>query len=82
MSKEVFTQVIRGAHEWVKQAEEALDTAIAEKGADTPIGWGAQTAYYLPMSYSMMGVEAKTGLPAFPFSPLIVWGLKRWLRPT
>ncbi len=60
MSKEVFTQVIRGAHEWVKQAEEALDKAIAEKGADTPIGWGAQTAYYLPMSYSLMGVEAKT----------------------
>jgi len=60
MSKQVFTQVIRGAHEWVKQAEEALDKAIAEKGADTPIGWGAQTAYYCPMSYSMMGVEAKT----------------------
>jgi len=60
MSKEVFTQVIRGAHEWVKQAEEALDKAIADKGADTPIGWGAQTAYYCPMSYSMMGVEAKT----------------------
>ncbi len=60
MSKEVFTQVIRGAHEWVKQAEEALDKAIADKGADTPVGWGAQTAYYLPMSYSLMGVEAKT----------------------
>lgn len=60
MSKEVFTQVIRGAHEWVKQAEEALDKAIADKGADTPIGWGAQTAYYCPMSYSMMGIEAKT----------------------
>jgi len=60
MSKEVFTQVIRGAHQWVKQAEEALDKAIAEQGPDKPVGWGPQTAYYLPMSYSLMGLEAKT----------------------
>ncbi len=35
MSKEVFTQVLRGAHEWVRQAEEALEKAVAEYGADT-----------------------------------------------
>ena len=34
MSKQVFTQVIRGAHEWVRQAEEALEKAIAEHGAE------------------------------------------------
>jgi acetyl-CoA synthase len=60
MSKQVFTQVIRGAHQWVKQAEEALEKALAEHGADKPVGWGALTAYNLPMSYSLMGLEVKT----------------------
>jgi acetyl-CoA synthase len=60
MSKEVFTQVIRGSHEWVRQAEEGLEKAIAEHGEDTPIGWGPATAYNLPMSYSLMGLEVKT----------------------
>jgi len=60
MSKEVFTRVIRGAHEWVRQAEEALDEALAEHGPDKPVGWGTLTAYNLPMSYALMGLEAKT----------------------
>ena len=60
MSKETFVQVIRGAHEWVKQAEEGLEKAIAEHGEDKEIGWGPATAYYLPMSYSLMGLEIKT----------------------
>ncbi|HID74869.1 MAG TPA: CO dehydrogenase/CO-methylating acetyl-CoA synthase complex subunit beta [Planctomycetaceae bacterium] len=60
MSKQVFTQVIRGAHAWVRQAEEALEKALAEHGPDKPVGWGPLTAYYLPMSYSLMGLEVKT----------------------
>ena len=60
MSKQVFTQVIRGAHQWVRQAEEGLEQAVAEHGADKPVGWGPLTAYYLPMSYSLMGLEVKT----------------------
>jgi len=60
MSKQVFTQVIRGAREWVRQAEEALEKAIAEYGPEKPIGWGPLTVYYLPMSYSLMGLEVKT----------------------
>ena len=60
MSKQVFTQVIRGAHQWVKQAEEALEKALAEHGADKPVGWGPMTAYNLPMSYSLMGLEVRT----------------------
>ena len=60
MSKQVFTQVIRGAHRWVRQAEEALAGAIAEHGPDKPIGWGVSTSYYLPMSYAFMGLEVKT----------------------
>ncbi len=60
MSKQVFTQVIRGAHRWVKQAEEALEKALAEHGPEKPIGWGLQTSYSLPMSYALMGLEVKT----------------------
>jgi len=60
MSKQVFTQVIRGAHEWVRQAEEALEKALAEHGPDKPVGWGPLTAFNLPMSYALMGLEVKT----------------------
>ena len=60
MSKQVFTQVIRGAHRWVRQAEEALEQALAEHGPDKPVGWGPLTAYCLPMSYALMGLEVKT----------------------
>src|SRR3989304_3391974 len=60
MSKQVFTQVVRGAHQWVKEAEEALAQAIAEYGPEKPVGWDMQTSYYLPMSYALMGLEVKT----------------------
>ena len=60
MSREVFTKVIRGAHAWAAQAEEGLQAAIAAHGPDQPVGWGTQTSYYLPMSYALMGLEAKT----------------------
>jgi acetyl-CoA synthase len=51
--------VIRGAHEWVRQAEGALEKALAEHGPEKPVGWGPLTAYCLPMSYSLMGLEVK-----------------------
>jgi len=60
MSKRVFTQVIRGAHQWVGQAEQALEKALSAYGPDKSVGWGTQTAYNLPMSYALMGLEAKT----------------------
>ncbi len=60
MSKQVFTQVIRGAHQWVKQAEEAFERALARYGAAAPVGWGHQTSYCLPMSYALMGLEVRT----------------------
>ncbi len=60
MSREVFTQVIRGTHAWVQQAEAEFQAAIAEYGPDRPVGWGTQTCYSLPMSYALMGLEVKT----------------------
>jgi acetyl-CoA synthase len=59
MSKQVFTQVLRGAHEWVRRAEEEYAVALARHGPDREIGWGPQCAYCLPMSYSLMGLEVK-----------------------
>lgn len=60
MSKLVFTQVIRGSHRWVEQAEQSLEKAVAEYGAEQPVGWGEHTSYSLPMSYALMGLEVKT----------------------
>ncbi len=60
MSKQVFTQVIRGAHQWVGQAEQAFQQALATYGPEKPVGWGLLTSYSLPMSYALMGLEAKT----------------------
>ncbi len=60
MSKQVFISAIRGAHEWVRQAEESLEKAIANHGPDQRIGWDHQTSYSLPMSYALMGLEVKT----------------------
>lgn len=60
MSRQVFTQVIRGAHGWVQQAEDALEKALAKLGPDKPVGWDLQTSYHLPMSYALMGLEVKT----------------------
>jgi acetyl-CoA synthase len=50
--------VIRGANDFVRQAEEAVDAAIKAKGPDEPVGFPG-TAFYLPMAYALMGIEAK-----------------------
>ena len=59
MSKIVASAAIRGAHSWVEEAEAALKQAIDEKGADHKIEF-PETAFFLPMAYSLLGVEAKT----------------------
>ncbi len=59
MSKLIATEAIRGAHILVKQAEEMLEKAIAEKGKDFVFEF-PDTAYNLPMIYAMTGFSAKT----------------------
>ena len=54
MSKIIASSAISGAHKIVKQAEDYLQRAISEKGADCPVGF-PDTAYYLPVIYSMLG---------------------------
>ena len=58
MSKIIASSAISGAHKILKQAEDILARAIAEKGADSPVGF-ADTAYYLPVIYSMLGTKVE-----------------------
>jgi len=59
MSKLIASAAIRGAHVLVKQAEEMLENAIAEKGESFAFEF-PDTAYYLPMIYAMTGFPVKT----------------------
>jgi len=59
MSREVISAVIRGANGFVQEADAALATAIKEKGADHEVSFPG-TAFFMPMAYSLMGVEART----------------------
>ncbi len=57
MSREVMSAAIRGAQGFFKEAEESLAAALKERGADCEVGF-PETAFYLPMAYSLMGIEA------------------------
>ena len=59
MSKIVASAAIRGAHSWAEEANAALKQAIEEKSEDTKLEF-PETAFYLPMAYSLLGMEAKT----------------------
>ncbi|MEW6675130.1 MAG: acetyl-CoA decarbonylase/synthase complex subunit alpha/beta [Nitrospirota bacterium] len=59
MSKIIASAAIRGAHTLVKQAEEMLEKAIAEKGKDFIFEF-PDTAFYFPMVYAMTGFAVKT----------------------
>jgi acetyl-CoA synthase len=58
MSKIIATAAIRGAHQIVKQAEEALDKAIKAKGKDAPVAY-PNTAYYLPIILLFLGQKVQ-----------------------
>lgn len=59
MSKIIASAAIRGGHAIAKQAEEFFEKARQEKGEDTAIGF-PDTAYFMPMSYALMGIEVTT----------------------
>jgi len=59
MSKLIASAAIRGSNILVKQAEEMLEKAIAEKGEAFAFEF-PDTAYYLPMIYAMTGFPVKT----------------------
>jgi acetyl-CoA synthase len=59
MSKLIATRAIRGAHKLVARAERELMQALSEKSPDTPVKF-PNTAYYLPVSYGMLGLKIDT----------------------
>jgi len=59
MSKIIASAAIRAANGLVKNAEEMLDKAIAEKGRDFTFEF-PDTAFYLPMIYAMTAFPVKT----------------------
>jgi len=59
MSREVMSAVLRGAHGFVDEAEAKYGQAVAEKGEDQQISF-PETAFFLPMAYSLLGLEVKT----------------------
>ncbi|KPJ88812.1 MAG: bifunctional acetyl-CoA decarbonylase/synthase complex subunit alpha/beta [Spirochaetes bacterium DG_61] len=58
MSKIIATAAIRGAHQLVVQAEEALAKAIEQKGKDTPVAY-PNTAYFLPIMLLFLGQKVQ-----------------------
>ncbi len=58
MSKIIASAAIRGASRLVKQAEEMLEKAITEKGADFTFEF-PDTAYYMPLIYALTGFAVK-----------------------
>ena len=56
MSRIIAAAAIRGAHKIVKQAQEIYEKAVKEKGADCEVAF-PNTGYYLPIIYSMTGIE-------------------------
>jgi len=58
VSKIIISAAIRGAHKVVKNAAQKLDDAIAKYGPQQEIGY-PDTAYFLPIIYSLMGIPVK-----------------------
>jgi acetyl-CoA synthase len=58
MSKLIASSAIRGAHSTISQAQKKVQEAIAAKGPDCAIAF-PNTAYFLPVIYSMLGLEIK-----------------------
>ena len=65
MSKIIISAAIRGAHNIVGKAAAKLDAAIQKYGENQEIGF-PNTAYYLPIIYSLMGTKIEKLKDAVP----------------
>jgi len=59
MSRYIATHAIRGANAIVAEADGLLQKAIAEKGGDCRVAF-PNTAYFLPVTFGMLGAEVST----------------------
>ncbi|HET97903.1 MAG TPA: CO dehydrogenase/CO-methylating acetyl-CoA synthase complex subunit beta [Desulfurivibrio alkaliphilus] len=58
MSKIICSAAIRGAHKIVDMAEERYEAALKKYGAEQEVAF-PNTAYYLPIIYSMLGAKVE-----------------------
>ena len=58
MSKIICSAAIRGAHKIVERAETSYQEALEKWGSDQKIGF-PNTAYYLPISYGILGIPVE-----------------------
>ncbi len=65
MSRIIISAAIRGAHKIVGKCAAKLDEAVQKYGENQEIGY-PNTAYFLPIIYSLMGIEIKTLKDAIP----------------
>ncbi|HHN45876.1 MAG TPA: CO dehydrogenase/CO-methylating acetyl-CoA synthase complex subunit beta [Planctomycetes bacterium] len=54
-----MSAVIRGARGWYDEADKKLAAAAKDKGENAPVEF-PNTAFFLPMAYALLGMEAKT----------------------
>jgi len=59
MSREVFSAVIRGAHQFVEEAERTWKEATEQHGESAEVRF-PETAFYLPIILALTGQEVKT----------------------
>ncbi len=65
MSRIIISAAIRGAHKIVGNCAAKLDEAVQKYGEDQAISY-PNTAYFLPIIYSLMGIPIKTLKDAIP----------------
>jgi len=65
VSKIIISAAIRGAHNIVNKCAAKLDEAVEKYGENQDIGF-PNTAYYLPIIYSLMGVKIEKIKDAIP----------------
>ncbi len=59
MSRIIASAAIRGAHEYVHEAEDSLTATLESSGGATKLEF-PNTAFYLPLTYALTGLEIKT----------------------
>jgi acetyl-CoA synthase len=65
VSRIIVSAAIRGAHKIVGKCAAKLDEAVKKYGENQEIGF-PNTAYFLPIIFSLMGIEIKTLKDAIP----------------
>ena len=58
MSKIICSAAIRGAHKIVDMAEESYEAALKKYGPEQEVSF-PNTAYFLPVIYSMLGAKVE-----------------------